>query len=64
MNGSLVIENIAGTESTANITSVNSITKSTTNKAVTNNFPFLRVKKLPLLSDVSTGKNLFASLTI
>jgi len=34
MNGSLVIEKIAGTESTANITSENSMTIKTTNSPV------------------------------
>ena len=45
INGSCVTENTAGIESTANITSENSITNSTTNSGVIYLFPSTRAKK-------------------
>ena len=45
INGSWVTENTAGIESTANITSENSITNSTTNSGVIYLFPSTRAKK-------------------
>ncbi len=46
MNGSRVIARIAGTESTANMMSVVSITISTGTSAVATRLPFRRTKKL------------------
>ena len=46
INGSLVIENMAGIESTANIKSENSMTINTINKGVISHFLFFLTKNL------------------
>ena len=64
INGSCVMEKMAGTESTAKITSVNSITKSTIKTDVINSLPFLRMKKSDPVYSLSTRKIREASFTI